>query len=219
MNFQVVKITDNIIHLIFPTANIMCRTMCRFAEHFESPEYRNRVFTWRQFRSWYRWQNGDKFTYYNDWSGFNIPSYSFMAFKNGSFDPLSLGEQDVLKALSNLPSTFYVIVTSEEAADAISHELAHALYYLNSEYKSQVVEILDKLPNKDVPMETIRLMGYHPDVLFDELHAYLGDGFEYFNKNISIVQSLGILKSLKYFLATFKLKRLLKTTLKRHISR
>lgn len=210
MNFTVKHVTKNIVKLVFPDSNIMCRTMVRFGEHFESPEFRNRIFTWRQFKSWYRWEKGGKFTYYDDWGGYNLPASAFDAFKAGKFDPLTWGERDVLNAIKDLPKNFYVIaVPVDEEGEMLRHELGHAFYASSEAYRKCADAILATLPDTHIPKEAIRMMGYCEEVLQDELHAYLIDGMVYFSEIANIRQRLGWRAYFKYLKASRALNKLL----------
>jgi len=53
----------------------------RFEEYYESPRFKGRIFTFDEYRKWYvknspKGKKTGRFTYYSDWSGFNIPSYA-----------------------------------------------------------------------------------------------------------------------------------------------
>lgn len=211
MNFIVERITDNIIYFVFPTTELMCRTMLRFAEHFEGPKYRKRVFHLRQFKRWYSFYKGS-FSYYSDWSGFNIPSSAFESFRNGSFDPLSFGEKDVLAELPT-EGDFYVIATAEDADDVIRHELAHACYYLVPEYKAKVTAVMNTLPGKNQAKMQMLRMGYHHEVLDDELHAYAGDGIGTLMSTLKVRSCTSWVGVIKWILAGRKLNKILSQTI------
>ena len=211
MNFVVEKITPNIFHLIFPSAHLTCRTMVRFAEHFEGVKFRKKIFSLRQFKRWYTHHKGI-FSYYDDWGGFNIPSYVFDSFKTGSFDPLSYGEKDVL---SQLPpdGTYYVIASGQEDSTVIRHEMAHACYYLNEKYRQEANRITQNLPGIDKVKRQLLFMGYHPEVIDDELHAYAGDGLFSQIEILRVKENASVVALFQWALAGYKLNRLLNRTL------
>lgn len=189
----------------------MCRTMMRFAEHYESPQYRGKYFSREEFVEWYR--DGGEFTYYTDWNGFNVPGYIFSPFQSGKFLKLTAEERNVLKILPK--GDVYVIATTEDYS-ALRHELGHALFYIDKTYQATVKDVLEPLPNKRVPMESIKSMGYHQNVLLDELHACLIDGIRYFDDLVLLRRSLGWRVWFKYWLASRKLNKLLDKTLVKH---
>jgi uncharacterized protein YifE (UPF0438 family) len=147
----------------------------RFAEHYESPKFRNQVFTLAEFKRWYRTTRpGGKFTYYHDWGGFNIPSYAFKAFKDGRFDPLSEQEQLFLDIVRGIKEPFYIIVAPIGHQSTIRHETAHALFYLNLEYRDKVLAILTKMKLRKIRSRLLEF-GYCKEVLLDEFNAFLVD--------------------------------------------
>ena len=98
----------------------------RIQEHYESSRFRSRVFTLEEYMDWYAERFG-AFTYFEDWSGFNVPSTAFEPFYEGRFDPLSEKERRLLRLFERERAPFYVIgITSD---DDLQHELAHALYF------------------------------------------------------------------------------------------
>ena len=90
----------------------MCSTVVRIAEYFESPEFKGKIFKLDQFKKWYmKSQNKKKFTYYKDWSGYNIPSKELKPFLDGEFDPLNWKEKQFLEIFRNVKGRFYIICT------------------------------------------------------------------------------------------------------------
>jgi hypothetical protein len=212
MTFRVLYKTDKILHLVFSTREEMCRTMLRFAEHYESPEFRNKIFTLEEFKTWY--SKGGEFTYYTDWGGYNIPGYIFEPFKKGLFKDMTESEQTVLSILPNT-TEFYLIAT-DESYSALKHELAHALYYLNPEYAETVKGILTNAPNIEVPFEALKKLGYCEEVLLDEVQAYLVDDMKKFNYHTKVSRKLGWIAWFKYWLLSKKLNKVFNKTLARY---
>src|SRR3990167_8171616 len=95
------EIIKNIFHLNVDTQEELTTTFLRFQEHYESPEFKGKIFTLEEFKKWYilNSPNGKKtgrFTYYEDWAGFNIPSEVLEPFYEGKFNPLADYEQKFL---------------------------------------------------------------------------------------------------------------------------
>src|SRR5687767_6039954 len=90
------QIADGIFVVRFQSQYELASTFLRVQEHYESPRFRNRVFSLEQFMDWYARRYG-AFTYYEDWAGFNVPSTALAAFYQGKFDPLLRKEQRLLK--------------------------------------------------------------------------------------------------------------------------
>lgn len=183
------EIARDIFNISFPTQEELSRTFIRFQEHFESPEFRGRIFTLEEFKKWYI-QNSEKgretgeFTYYSDWNGFNIPSSILEPFYNGDFDPLSEREIALLNLFKGKKEKYYIIGThieSKHGKDSLKHEIAHGLFFTNSDYRREVLEALQEIETgiKNPIYEFFRNSGgYHPDVWEDELHAYILFGLD-----------------------------------------
>lgn len=176
-------IIDDIFHVRFPTRLELGSTFVRIQEHYESPQFRGKVFTLAEFERWYieNSSEGKKtgtFTYYTDWVGFNVPGDALDPFFKGGFDPLSKQEKNLLRQFEGRMETpFYVIGTAGKAVSraTMRHEISHGLFYLHDNYKEAVLRILEQLPPEDQNnlIHYLEQEGYHPHVHNDEMHAYL----------------------------------------------
>lgn len=191
------KITPNILHLVFTKQSEMSRTMLRFQEHYESPKFRNKIFTLKEFKDWYRNRTeSGKFTYYHDWGGFNVPGFIFKPFLIGQFKNLTAREKKVLILLkdTNLDKT-YIIATLKDN-DALRHEIAHGLFYTKPSYKKSALQII-KSGNLKKLKKHLLSHGYCKQVLNDECQAYLLDEAELLYKELKIPNGLKIQKKLQ----------------------
>ena len=173
------EIVKNIFLLRFDDREEQAKIFLRFQEHYESPEFRGKVFTLEEYKDWYTKLKG-KFSYYTDWIGFNFPSYVFSAFKEGKFDPLSEKEKELLKLFENITDPFYVISIWNDKSDksknkighTLRHEIAHGFFYTKPDYRKRVQEILSRYDLSQLKEWLRGRGGYHEDVLEDECHAY-----------------------------------------------
>jgi len=181
------EILKNIYWLEFDSNQEMCSTFLRFQEHYESPKFAGKYFSLEEFIVWYQ-GDYDEFTYYDDWSGFNIPSRILNPFREGHFDPLTEQEQHLLELFSDKSEPFYIIGTtkpkmptaSEEERLVLQHETAHGLFCANSDYRKEVLQTLTQL--SDSTRKQLRewlLPEYAESSIVDEIHAYLLDGSVY----------------------------------------
>lgn len=151
-------------------------TMGRPEEFYESghKHLRNKIFTLEQFIETFTNDDGDV-SYYKSWSGFNIPGNKLQEF----FTYFSLTKrEDALRKLVNRTvkkGDYYVIATKEGDTPTIAHELVHANFYLNAEYRKQATYLVKKLDlYVKITMEDVLLeMGYAQAVVVDEINAYL----------------------------------------------
>lgn len=164
--------------LISADSNIeLGETFMRFQEYYESPnpQFRKQIFTRGQYLHWYSTQYGAN-SYCTDWSGYNFPSYVLTPFKDGFFDPLTDKEQELLNLFKYRKDRFYIIGANEEST--IRHELAHALFYTNSDYFIEITKLLDQhhINGSLIKSEQYLLdKGYTNEVLYDEIQAYVTD--------------------------------------------
>ena len=175
------EITKNIFHLKFSTQSELASTFLRFQEYYESPKFKGGVFTLEEYKKWYianstQGKKTGKFTYYQDWTGFNIPSKVLKPFYQGQFDPLSDKEKGLLELFKDKKDEKFYIIGTFGKSSALKHEIAHGLFYTNESYKNEVLKILEEISKKT--KEKINNMlrdtgGYHQSVLTDELHAFV----------------------------------------------
>lgn len=183
------------IHLLeFRNQKDAAKTMLRFQEHYESPQFAGKIFTLNEYKKWYiqNSPNGKatgKFTYYSDWNGYNFPDKTVKSFRDGKFHPLTRRELRVLNALREATGKFYVIGTHALAPKALEHEIAHALFYTNPKYKKRVLEVLAKNPCTKIRKKLIEI-GYADKVLDDELQAYCVNGSKHFDLPVKVAKAI-----------------------------
>jgi len=93
------RLANDIFLLRFDTQYELASTFLRIQEHYESSRFRKRVFSLEDYMDWYAAEYG-AFTYFEDWSGFNVPSTALAPFYRGEFDPLLKKEARLLALFS-----------------------------------------------------------------------------------------------------------------------
>ena len=184
-NYTLEKLADNIFQLNIDKQEELCLTFLRFQEYYESPKFKNKIFTLEEFVEWYtkeHSEDGENFDYHKEWNGFNIPSKVLKPFIEGKFI-LNEREKSFLKLFNDQKGDFYIIGTHSEKEESyydglLKHELGHGLYYTNEEYKKEVNNILEKTDLKELS-KVFKKMGYHKSVHLDESHAYLLADYDY----------------------------------------
>jgi hypothetical protein len=177
MKIEKKRIMRNVYVVHFDSQKNMAETFLRFQEHYESPKFRNKIFTHKEFREWYIQNSKEgkktgKFTYYKDWDGFNIPSNVLNPFKEGKFNPLTEKEKKLLCLFKNVKGKFYIIAYHGGGHHLLGHELAHALFHTNEIYKNKVLKVLKRYNLKKVEKELLSIGGYGKHILKDEIQAY-----------------------------------------------
>lgn len=177
---------NNIIHVNMETQYDLTSTFFRIQEFYESPKFRGKYFEIMEYMDWYASTNNNEFTYFKDWAGFNIPSTVFEKFFV-KFKDLTFKEIKLYSHIQKYIKTkkYYIIGTyGENNIDTIKHELSHAFFYLNKEYKNKTLKILNsasKKEKKEIEKEKKELLnkGYTKKVLDDEIIAYASTSLFY----------------------------------------
>jgi len=158
-----------IVLLRFDTQYALASSFLRIQEHYESSRFHKRVFSLEEYMDWYAATFGG-FTYYEDWSGFNVPSTAFEPFAAGRFDPLLKKERRLLRLLERERRPFYAIGIADDAD--LTHEVAHALFFTRPAYRRAVLAAMRGVDTSAL-RRRLADIGYHSSVLVDEVHAYL----------------------------------------------
>jgi hypothetical protein len=173
--YTVKLIGSNIVHLVFTNQKIMGSTLVRFQEYYENPVYKNNYFEREEFFKWY--QKTYKSKYIDDFIGYNFPSSILEDMKN--FPHLIPMEKNIIEVLEkqNLEKYYIIASVGEDKKSAFKHEMAHALFYLNEDYRKEIIKIVNSIPDEKLEQmyETLRSRMYDDCVLLDETQAYLID--------------------------------------------
>jgi hypothetical protein len=162
------KVAEGIYLLRFKTQYELTSTFLRVQEHYESPQFHGRIFTLEQYMDWYVAENG-AFSYFQDWSGFNVPSTAFQPFYEGKFDPLTRKEKRLLALFRNLKERFYVIgIYDDGKKGTLTHELAHALFFIDDDYRQAVREAMRGYDTSALEKQLAKA-GYARHVIPDEV--------------------------------------------------
>jgi len=173
---KIEKISDKIIHVQYERQEDLAAAFVRLQEYYESPEFKDKIFTFGQFRKWYAETFG-AWTYLKDWQGFNVPASAFAPFVQGLFDPLMENEKILVDLFRGRTDGFYVIGTYEgcDEPGVFEHEVCHALYRTVPNYRFEVDEYLRTIPSEELAPVVAKMvnLGYNKSVVWDEVHAYL----------------------------------------------
>lgn len=185
--FNLKKVGEHIYHIEFGKQYDCCMTFLRYQEFYESPSNRvnGKPFTIVEFMKWYYEDNG-KFSYVDDWGGFNIAISIIREVQRAGipdpnmYDSLMAGIVDMLSDEEGYLIGTYV------GSDTIDHEMVHATYYTNNEYKEAVNKIISSMDVKLYKKLEKKLLdcGYCSlaGIVFDEINAYAVTGDEEFGK-------------------------------------
>lgn len=168
---------------------------CRVQEYYECPNsnFKGKTFDIWEYMKWYSIEYKRGFTYTNDWGGFNIPMdvaikcYSELPAPQNEYDNImaSILEKidDVLYKNDIEHENAYIIGSGNDTADnkTFKHELCHALYYTNPEYKATALSITNSInpAHYKIFKDNLLSFGYTEQVVDDEIQAYLQYGYSY----------------------------------------
>jgi hypothetical protein len=167
----------------------------RYQEFYESPikGIRNRFFTleglMKRYRDHYK---KETFTYPEDWAGYNIPSYSLEKAIEKFGDKYMTEYDEIMQhivsecetksySLNNCTKhNWYLIGTDNFKSRTMNHEMAHALYYTNSEYKRNCDALISKIKKSDYNKLNKALVGIgyldNKKIIDDEIQAFMSTG-------------------------------------------
>jgi len=203
--FQLKKMREGVYMLSFTQHIDLCYAFLRYQEFYEStnPRFYGKTFTWAEYIRWYTLTNKKEgsnphaFYYASDWSGFNAPAEVIGKVHDlGIPDPNHYDEimHGIYKLIMTECDKAYLI-GAVPGTSTEKHELTHALYYLNSEYKNKVVNTIQKTHNAnrkclderakliECMSDILFKMGYAASSIVDEINAFTTTGdMKFFDK-------------------------------------
>ena len=161
----------------------------RAQEYYESAfsDFRGRTFNIFAYMNRYRKHWGkDHFSYPADWSGYNVPStevegcYAQLDYETDMITPYDEHMMNILWQIRQHQrrGKFYLLGVDSLDSWVMDHEMAHARFFTDSEYKKEMTGILAQMPTKLINElnEFLIKEGYPEKVLADEAQAYLATG-------------------------------------------
>lgn len=177
-NITLTELAPGLIHLDFLTKIQMNKALMRPQEFAENPKLKGVVASSRRIQRYYKsfFGNG-RWDYHKAILGCNIPGHCFDYLKDGRAKPTA-SEQEVLDLLAPYEGKFYVIASADSdhkanTNDALEHEIAHGTFYLDEEYREVVISEIVSNPHYKKLWNAVKRMGYHDDVVIDEINAYI----------------------------------------------
>jgi hypothetical protein len=182
---KVKEISKGLFLYTFPNQYDLASSFIRLQEFYESPykDIKGKYFTLEKYMDRYaKDQKDNKFTYFEDWDGFNVPGNVVHQFEIKFLNKCTNKETKLLGDLPvstlDISDNFYIIGCVEGKEEAMKHEIAHGFYYLNKEYKKEMNHLLKQLPKTMAEKfeANLKKRGYCKQVMKDEIHAYLATG-------------------------------------------
>lgn len=196
------KIRERVYALKFDSSYEMCMAFLRYEEFYEcsNPAFQGKSFTLAQYMSWYAMQFGEgQFTYPDDWGGFNFPLNIIQQVHVAGitdpnhYDSFMLGIHGLIDSVER---DSYLIGFSEEDGYK-DHELTHAMYYVDDEYRRSANFIIASAGEGLVTAmkKALQDEGYAPSISLDEIQAYVTTGEMEMFDDIQDVEKLNELRT------------------------
>jgi hypothetical protein len=197
IKYTLKEVRPNIFAVIVPNDYDRAMLFCRVQEFYESDSnlFKEQDFDMWEYMRWYSAKNNGVFTYTKDWDGFNIKLVTalncIIGVKNmTSYDKIM---HEIINQilLTNHPYDVYMIGVKSETCEAFKHELCHALYNTNKEYKILADGVSAFYISENTFFKlaaNLEALGYNKDVVPDEIQAYMMTNYKskYFRKGVDI---------------------------------
>jgi len=179
----------NVLYLSYGTQKDMMLAWARVSEFSESavPGVQGKYLSWEEWLEAYMQPDGSvPFT--TEWEGFNISGKTLKRWERlnpwGMMKQLTGQERELLATTAiHTPKPEYIIAGLDGATETFEHEMAHALWYTNINYRVAVGETLTKLSDSSPLLRqrvfaALRIAGYDSAIplLIDEWQAYMVAG-------------------------------------------
>ena len=181
---------SNIICITYPNTVMLAKAFMRLQEFYESPikDFCGRYFDRDEFKQAYAnfkgtGTSGQEFTYYTDWVGFNVPGDVVNKYLK-LFTDIHFTEESLIKLIEEYKpeqGSYYIIGIGQDDPEESTyyHELSHAFWYLDKQYKSRMKHFINMKLSLGFTANIRRALkrsGYRDEVLDDEITAYLSTG-------------------------------------------
>jgi hypothetical protein len=206
--FKTKKPIKNCLLLEFNTQKDLALAFCRVEEYYEgNPKVNGKYLSFVDFIDAFMTDEG-KLDYFHYWTGFNIPGDIFMKWSQNNMSDKTYWEialADAVYKKIDFTKPFYIIGGKKGDMEVIDHEIAHALYYMNEDYKNEMSDITydfykTQRSEYTKTVKTLKKMGYGENVIKDEIQAYLST-----SGNKELVEKFGLnLKKIKTIRTSFR---------------
>ena len=178
-DFSVSRPCDGCVLLKFKTIPDLTKSFFRMAEYYDGDQKKKHVDMAEFLDDWMdRQGNAD---YFKFWDGFNITDSAFRSWRR-SVGKLSQAEQTAVDAVDQATKgmkKFCVMGVGGDDPATMQHELFHAKYYLDPDFKRNADQLFDECRNDPVIKTMTKILktklDYHTNIE-EEIAAYLYAG-------------------------------------------
>lgn len=188
---KIIQVSEKIFALEIPNDFDRAMTFLRCQEYYESssPKFKGKDFDIWEYLRWYSTERSsirNSFTYASDWAGFNVPIkviVECMDKQKTQTTPYDEFMDEVLHQIFNKyeasENDTYLIGVDSINNLYFEHEMSHAMWYTNPEYKKEMTRIVKEGFGPELITEAsdkLSKMGYAKKVHMDEIVAYSSTG-------------------------------------------
>lgn len=180
LKYRVKEVSKNIFVAIVPNRYQRAMLFCRVQEFYESPssKFRKNSFSIWDYFSWYaRTYKRGCFSYPSDFTGFNLPvNIAKKCYEmNKKETPYDYEMCSIIKKIFKKGQKQYLIGVDSIKNSTYKHEMAHALYYTNKKYKSDMNILINSISKSNFLKlkSNLKKIGYCNEVAKDEIQAYM----------------------------------------------
>ena len=178
-DFSVSRPCDGCVLLKFKTIPDLTKSFFRMAEYYDGDQKKKHVDMAEFLDDWMDRQGNAG--YFKFWDGFNITDSAFRSWHR-TVGKLSQAEQTVVDAVDQATKgmkKFCVMGVSGDDPATMQHELFHAKYYLDPDFKRNADQLIDECRNDPVIKTMTKILktklDYHTNIE-EEIAAYLYAG-------------------------------------------
>lgn len=179
IKYKIESVRPDIFAVVIPDDYDRAMLFWRVQEFYESPskKFRGGSFSVWEYARWYAKKYEGSFSYPADFVGFNLPLV--VAKKcyevNDLETPYDREMRAIVDRLFVNGKRQYIIGADSLTGDTFDHEMAHALYYSDIDYRNEMDAVTKSLPEKSVARmrKNLAKIGYHRGVMKDEIQAYM----------------------------------------------
>ena len=178
-DFSVSRPCDGCVLLKFKTIPDLTKSFFRMAEYYDGDQKKKHVDMAEFLDDWMDRQGNAG--YFKFWDGFNITDSAFRSWRR-SVGKLSQAEQTAVDAVDQATKgmkKFCVMGVSGDDPATMQHELFHAKYYLDPDFKRNADQLFDECRNDPVIKTMTKILktklDYHTNIE-EEIAAYLYAG-------------------------------------------
>lgn len=179
IKYKIKSVRPEVFAVVVPDDYERAMLFWRVQEFYESPckKFRGGSFSFWDYARWYAAKYNGSFSYPADFVGFNLPL--IVAKKCYELnEPETPYDREMISIVDSLfvnGERKYLIGAESLKGDTFDHEMAHALYYTDIEYRNEMDSITRSLPAKSSARlgKNLSKIGYHRGVIKDEIQAYM----------------------------------------------